>query len=674
MAHRPHRYRAQAWLRRGALALLTLATTGWASAQLSIVLAGNHGLGTLEILLLALFVGCFLWIAFSFWAAIAGFAMLVARARQPGLRPPSPDAPRLQTRSAVVMAVYNEDTARVFANMQAIFESVAATGQGHAFDFYMLSDTTDPDIWVAEELAWHTLTTRLGAGARVFYRRRRQNVAKKSGNIADFLKRWGRHYDYMVVLDADSLMEGKTLVAMARLMDANPGAGLIQAPPVCVNRNTLFARMLQFAGRIYGPVFAAGQAFWQMGEGNYWGHNAIIRTRAFMEHCGLPELPGKPPFGGHILSHDFVEAALLVRGGWSVWLVPELGGSYEEVPPTLLDYAKRDHRWCQGNLQHARVLGARGLNPISRFHFVSGIMSYAASPLWLLFLGLGLTIAAVNTLFPKAYFGVQKQLFPDWPIFDAALAQSLFMLALGFLLVPRLLGVLLVLADGETRRGAGGAIRILVGTVVELLYSTLLAPAMMLFQSKFVTKTLLGGTIEWSPQNRDDGGIPWPVAFRAHIGHMLLGLFVGLLSFAIDPALFLWLSPLVAGLVLAVPIAQLSSRRDLGAWLRKRRFFLIPEETAVPPVLERARAIFAELRARPRGEEDGLRRVLTDPLANAVHKLALATAEESQPAESAELFVARRKLANGQSLSAAEKALLLYDRATLDSRPLPVAA
>jgi membrane glycosyltransferase len=674
MVHRPHRYRAQAWLRRGALALLTLATTGWASAQLSIVLAGNHGLGTLEVLLLALFVGCFLWIAFSFWAAIAGFAMLLVRARQPGLRQPTAATGRLTTRSAVVMAIYNEEPARVFANMQAIFESVAATGQGHAFDFYMLSDTTDPDIWVAEELAWHTLTQRLGHGARLFYRRRRQNTAKKSGNIADFLKRWGRHYDYMIVLDADSLMEGRTLVAMARLMDANPGAGLIQAPPVCINRNTLFARMLQFAGRIYGPVFAAGQAFWQMGEGNYWGHNAIIRTRAFMDNCGLPVLPGKPPFGGHILSHDFVEAALLVRGGWTVWLVPELGGSYEEVPPTLLDYAKRDHRWCQGNLQHARVMGARRLNPVSRFHFLSGIMSYTASPLWLLFLGLGLTIAAVNTLFPRAYFGVQKQLFPDWPIFDAALAKSLFLLALGFLLIPRLLGVLLVLVDGPTRRASGGALRILFGSAIELVYSTLLAPAMMLFQSKFVAKTLLGGTIEWTTQNRDDGGIPWPVAFKAHIGHMLLGLFVGLLAFAIDPNLFLWLSPLVAGLVLAVPIAQFSSRRDLGAWLRQRKLFLIPEETAAPPVLTRARDIFAELQARPRGEEDGLRRVLSDPLANAVHKLALAAAEEPSPDESAELFVARRKLANGQPLSAGEKALLLYDRTTLDARPVPVAA
>jgi membrane glycosyltransferase len=559
--------------------------------------------------------------------------------------------------------------------MQAVFESVAATGQGAAFDFYMLSDTTDPDIWVAEELAWHALTRRFGPGARIFYRRRRKNTAKKAGNIADFCQRWGRHYEYMVVLDADSLMEGGTLVAMARLMDANPGAGLVQAPPACLNRNTLFARMLQFSGRVYGPVFAAGQAFWQMGDGNYWGHNAIIRTRAFIENCGLPELPGRPPFGGHIMSHDFVEAALLVRAGWSVWLVPELGGSYEEVPPTLLDYAKRDHRWCQGNLQHARLLGARGLKAVSRFHFVNGIMSYVASPLWLAFLGLGLTVASVNTVFPRAYFGVQKQLFPDWPIFDAALAKSLFLLALGFLLIPRLLGVLLFLLDGAARRRAGGAVRVIVSTAIELVYSTLLAPAMMLFQSNFVAQTLLGGSIGWAAQNRDDRGIPWSMAFRAHLGHMLLGAGVGVLAFAIDANLLLWLSPLVAGLLLAVPLAQLSSRRDFGTWLRRRRLFLIPEETAPPPVLARAREINAALEAAPRGEADGLRRVLTDPVANAVHRLALATTNETQPPESAELFVARRKLANRQSLSAAEKALLLYDRATLDRAwPIPAAA
>jgi membrane glycosyltransferase len=671
-------YRRAAWLRRGGLALFTVLATVVATAQLATVLAGNRGIGALEALLLALFAACFVWIAFSFGASLAGFAALVLGRRQPGLVWPDAAAARrpLASRTAIVMAMYHEDPARVCANLQAIAESLAATGHGAAFDLYMLSDSVDPDAWVAEEMAWHALTRRLGPGARVFYRRRRKNVAKKAGNIADFCTRWGRHYDFMLVLDADSLMDGDTIVRMARLMEANPRAGLVQAPPMCVNRNTLFARMLQFAGRVYGPVFAAGTAFWQLGEGNYWGHNAIIRTAAFMAHCGLPILAGKPPFGGHILSHDFVEAALLRRAGWSVWMAPELAGSYEEVPPTLLDYAKRDHRWCQGNLQHARVLVSQGLHPVSRFHLANGIMSYVASPLWLLFLAIGLALATVNTLLAPDYFGAEKQLFPNWPIFDAALAQGLFLLALGFLLVPRLLGVALTLADERTRRAAGGAPRIVVGAALELVYSTLLAPSMMLLQSRFVFLTLMGRSIDWGTQSRDDRGISWADAARSQVWHTAIGLLLGALAYVLDPAMFLWLSPLVLGLAVSIPLAQLSSRRDIGQRLRAWGLFLIPEETAPPPVLARARAIQAEIAAAAPAtvEADGLKRVLGDPVVRAVHVFLLEATGEPPSAEGPELAAARERLAAGAALDRAEKSLLLYDRALLSAAAPSAAA
>lgn len=676
-AHGRGRYRLAGWLRRGGLALFALAATAIATGQLATVLAGNRGIGALEALLLALFAVCFVWIAFSFGAALAGFAALALGRRQPGLAWPdaASRARPLASRTAIVMAMYHEDPARVCANLQAIWESVAATGQGRAFDIYMLSDSVDPDAWVAEEMAWHALARRLGPEARVFYRRRRKNIAKKAGNIADFCTRWGRHYDYMIVLDADSLMDGETIVAMARLMDANPRAGLIQAPPMCVNRNTLFARMLQFAGRVYGPVFAAGTAFWQMGEGNYWGHNAIIRIAPFTAHCGLPILAGKPPFGGHILSHDFVEAALMRRAGWSVWMAPELAGSYEEVPPTLLDYAKRDHRWCQGNLQHARVVVARGLHPVSRFHLANGIMSYVASPLWLLFLASGLALATANTLLAPDYFGREKQLFPNWPIFDATLAQGLFLLALGFLLVPRLLGVALTIADGKTRRAAGGGLRIAVGAALELVYSTLLAPAMMLLQSRFVFLTLIGRSIDWGTQSRDDQGISWADAARGHATHTAVGIGVGALAWALDPAMFLWLSPLVLGLAVSIPLAQLSSRRDIGQRLRRAGLFLIPEETRPPPVLDRARAVAAEIAASASAaaEPDGLKRVLADPVARAVHLYLLeATGEPPEP-EGPALAAARAALARGEPLDRAAISALLYDRATLAAPPvLPV--
>ncbi len=657
-----------AWARRALLALLTFATTGWAVAQMAAVLAGNHGLGPLDLLLIILFAACFVWIAFSFWAAIAGFCVLVGGLRQPGLILPDDTAP-LRSRTAIVMAVHNEQPARVFANIEAMHETLLSTGELAAFDFYVLSDSTDPDIWIEEERAWYGLTCRLGSNARVFYRRRRDNTGKKAGNIADFCRRWGRHYAYMVVLDADSLMDGPVLVAMARIMDANPRAGLVQAPPQLINRSTIFARMMQFAGRVYGPVFAAGQAYWQLGDGNYWGHNAIIRVAAFTAACGLPLLPGRPPFGGHILSHDFVEAALLRRAGWSLWLVRELEGSYEEPPPTLVDYARRDHRWCQGNLQHARVVGAPGLHPVSRFHLVSGIMSYVSAPLWLAFLVIGLAVAAVNTVFPRAYFGAEKQLFPNWPIFDAALAQNLFLLALGYLLVPRLLGVVAAIVAQQQRRAQGGAGRIALSAALELICSTLLAPTLMLFQSRFVLATVAGRSIGWSTQNRDDRGIGWRSAARAHLGHMLVGAAAAVLADAIDQALFWWLSPVIVGLVLAIPIAQLTSRRDLGAWLRRRGLFAIPEETSPPRVLARAEQLARGIAAELGSAKDGLAEVLSNPRANAVHRLLFAAAEDPPAENDHALEVARRKLAAGSALTPAEKRLLLYDPHSLARSP-----
>ncbi len=338
------------------------------------------GLDPLEFLFLSLFAILFGWITISFWMAVFGaFARLTDAKLLPLKEAPAPSS----SRTAILMPVYNENVARVFSGVQAIFDSVAATG---GFDFFILSDSTEPQNWIAEEVAWQKLRASLEPDAQIFYRHRHRNIGRKSGNIQDFCENWGSHYDYMVVLDADSLMSGETLSALVRLMDANPRAALIQAPASLVGRSTLFARIQQFASTAYGATYTAGLAWLQGAQGNYWGHNAIIRVRAFQQHGGLPKLPGKPPFGGEIMSHDFVEAAFLQRAGWEVWMAPDLTGSYEEPPPTIYDYLKRDRRWAQGNLQHARVILAQGLKLPSRLHLAMGIMSYLASPLWLLLL------------------------------------------------------------------------------------------------------------------------------------------------------------------------------------------------------------------------------------------------------------------------------------------------
>jgi membrane glycosyltransferase len=654
-----------AGLRRACvLGLTALSTLAAAWELLRLLSARGHTAP--ELLMAGLFLLCFAWISLSFWAAVAGFLQLASGGRLPGLRWPDAqeETAPLKRRTAVVMPIHNEDPASVFANVQATYESVAATGQLESFDFYVLSDSTRAEAWVAEELAWADLCRRVGGQGRIFYRRRSDNTGKKAGNLADFCERWGRRYDFMVVLDADSLMSGDTLVKMARLMELNPRVGILQAPPQLVGRATLFARLQQFAGRVYGPVVAAGAAAWQLGESNYWGHNAILRVAAFTEHCGLPVLPGQQPFGGHILSHDFVEAALMRRAGYTVWLVPELGGSYEQPPPHLLAYAQRDRRWCQGNLQHLRLVLAGGLHPFSRGHFLMGVMSYVASPLWLLFLCAGLVAALHEGFVEPESFPARSTLFPVGPTFDARGALRLMAVSLAMLLLPKGLGLVLALARREHAALMGGRVRLVLSALAEGVLSTLLAPVMMLFQSHFVFGTLLGYRVSWTSQQRDDADLPWAEAARRHAVHTAVGGVLAVVALTMLPGLLPWLSPVVAGLLLSIPVSVWTARASLGTWAARHGLFLIPEESAPPPVVARA----LELSGRelePVG--DGLERVLKDPRAHALH-LALLESSPVLDVTPLTLASARRKLLEGQpeQLSAQEKVAVLLDAETLE--------
>ena len=331
----------QRWLILG----LALSTTAAVSTRLLAIFRVD-GVSLLEMALLAVFALLFCLIATSFWIACLGAHALWRGATDLALR--EPDSSASHARTVLVVPVYNENAREVFARIQAMQESLCEAGAADSFDFFVLSDSTDQSCRAAEEAAWRRLRRQVPS-ARIFYRHRAQNIAHKSGNIADFCRNWGGMYEYMVVLDADSLMTGSTLARLVRLMDANPRAALIQVPPLLVGGQSLFARSQQFASWAYGRMHAAGLAKLQGPDGNYWGHNAIIRLRPFADHCGLPVLPGRPPLGGEIMSHDFVEAALLRRAGWEVWMAPDLHGSYETSPPTLIDHLKRDRRWCQGN-------------------------------------------------------------------------------------------------------------------------------------------------------------------------------------------------------------------------------------------------------------------------------------------------------------------------------------
>jgi membrane glycosyltransferase len=572
------------------------------------------GVTILEWALLLLFVANFSWIALACTSALAGFFWLLLFPQ----KPPSPPV-SLRQRTAIVMPIYNEAPSRIFAALEAMIEEVEASGLGQTFEWFFLSDTTDPEIFVAEEHAFLAMRSRLGEPCRLFYRHRLKNLNRKSGNIEEFVTRWGGRYPQMVVLDADSLMTGRTIIALAAAMEADPDAGIIQTLPLIVNRNTLFARLQQFAARIYGPVIAAGFAVSTGRDGNYWGHNAIIRTRAFAAHCGLPVLRGRPPLGGHILSHDFVEAALIRRAGYAVYMLPSLGGSYEECPPSLIDLSTRDRRWCQGNLQHLRILPAKGLHLMSRQHFVTGIMAYVASPLWLAQLLIGIVIVLQASYIRPEYFSSDFTLFPAWPRFDPQRSLELFGITMAILLLPKFLGLALSLVQSATRRGAGGAARLIVSAFFEIIMSALLAPIMMLIQAGHVMHFVFGLDTGWDPQRRDDGSIPFADIVRRHRAHVVMGVLSLVAGLSISPSLVAWMSPTILGLISAIILSWGTGLRGVGLALRRAGLLVTPEEQSTPPVIARANSLVNERARHDADIPQGLSLLHSDPQFRAFH-------------------------------------------------------
>jgi membrane glycosyltransferase len=456
-------------------------------------------------------------------------------------------------------------------------------------------------------------------------------------------------------------------------MEADPDAGIIQTLPLIINRNTLFARAQQFAAHVYGPVIATGLSAWSGRDGNYWGHNAIIRTRAFAAHCGLPDLPGRPPLGGHILSHDFVEAALMRRAGWTVYMLPDLPGSYEESPPSLIDLAARDRRWCQGNLQHMRVIGAAGFKLATRQHFATGIMSYLASPFWLLQLIVGIALVLQTTYIRPEYFTQEFSLFPVWPRFDAERALALFGLTMGILLAPKAFGVLLMLLDRDKRQACGGGIRLIASAVIEVILSALMAPILMLIQSGSVFQILLGRDTGWQPQRRDDGSIPMRDIVRRHLWHTLLGLFTGLSAFLIATSLFLWMSPTVLGLVLAIPLSGLSGQLGAGLVLKRLGLLMMPAERHPPEIARRANALQADNARAGFDDEDSLMVLYRDRAFRERHEAMLPHVPHRQRGEfDSNRVLAEAKIIDAETIEEAirwltpkERMIVLHDRALL---------
>ncbi len=630
------------------------------------------GLNGVEIALLVLFVILFAHVAAGFCTALVGLYVMNRggdSSRITETLAPGEDAPLAST--AIVMPVFNEDVSRVFEGLRVVFRSVQETRKLEHFDFFVLSDSNQPNQWIQEEVAWLELCKQVGGFGKIFYRKRRQSINKKAGNVADFLRRWGRRYRYMIVLDADSIMTGRALVQLVQLMERNQAVGIIQTAPRIVNGETFYARLQSFASRLYSPLFLAGLNYWQQHEGNYWGHNAVIRVQPFIEHCSLPDLPGSEPFGGRILSHDFVEAALMRKAGWGVWLAGDMDGTYEEGPPTLIDSAKRDRRWCQGNMQHAWLLTARGFRPASRFHLLMGVMGYVSSPLWLLFMMLCTIHVFAQVTSPLAFASERHADYTSF--FGYALeipaALTLFVFTMLLLFLPKVVSVAATLGRTEEAERFGGKRRLIVSALIETLVSALLAPINMIFNAKFVLFTLLGQGVSWVTQRRgnEGDGTDWREAIITHGGQTMFGVVWGLCSYIISPPFFLWLSPVVVPLVFSIPISIALSQGNLGRGARRMGILLTPEESFPPYELKRLQQNLAECYRHlspiePLRADYGLMQAVLDPYVNAMHVALLRQRKPTEEAREWFTQLRERLLRDGPArFSHKEKMALLMD-------------
>lgn len=496
----------------------------------------------------------FIWISFAFAQALTGFLFLFKP-----LLIKQPEA-EVTFKTAILIPIYNEDPVPIRAAIQSMRNGLLKKVPGK-YAFFILSDTNRAEEWIAEEHEFLDIINNVEQGCPVYYRRRSHNTERKAGNIADWVQRWGGDYEAMIILDADSIMSAESIDTLSRRLAAAPGVGLIQTLPTIISANSLYGRLQQFANNCYGPIYAQGLSAWHGLSSNYWGHNAIIRTRAFADSCSLPILPGNPPFGGHVLSHDFIEAALLRRAGWGVRFDTDIKSSYEQAPPSLLNVMTRDRRWCQGNLQHSSFLFAQGLVLPSRIHLFSGLMSYLSVVFWLSLILVGLLIAIQSALATHDYFAYPS-LFPTWPVFDAERALRLFVISIGILLAPKALGLFAAILNISRCRQFGGPILLILSTTFEIIMSTLYAPILMVSQFGVVVSIFRGKDTDWIPQSRKDGSLSWKNAAQAHLNHTIFGSIIAVIALLISKEIFYWLSPITIGLMLSIPLSWLSGRNN----------------------------------------------------------------------------------------------------------------
>ena len=569
----PAGLQANATLRRRREIVLTLNVVTWLALlawAASILEAG--GWTALDGLLLIAVIIATPWPVLGFWNAVIG--LWLRHGRQDGINAAAPflnggkSALPVTTSIAVLMTQRNEDPARAIARLRVVKASLDATGHGAVFSYFILSDTNRPDVAAREERAVGRWRASDKDRARIVYRRRASNAGFKAGNLRDFCKTHGRDFELMLPLDADSLMTGDAILELARIMQTHPEIGILQSLVVGSPSRSAFARIFQFGMRHGMRAYTMGQAWWVGDCGPFWGHNALVRIKPYLQACELPLLAGKPPLGGPVLSHDQVEATLMRRAGYEVRVMPVENGSFEDNPPDALEFVRRDVRWCQGNMQYLKLLGMPGLMRIGRFQLLWAVLMFVGVPAWTLMIG------------ALPFLALDAQAIPEFP---AASAKALYAAFLLMYLAPKLAGLIdAMLTPGEVNR-FGGPLRFTASAAIEIVFSFLQGAVSTIHTSIFMVGLLFGRSIVWSGQQRDARGVSWRSASEALWPQLLFGTVVCGALLAISPAVLLWSLPLTAGYLLAIPFTVLTADPRAGAFLARHGLAAIPEDFAPPP-------------------------------------------------------------------------------------------
>ena len=542
------------------------------SLYLAALALSPGGFGFFDIVALALFAFTLPWMVAGFCNALIGFVIMRSSADPVAAVVPAVgwfrDDDPVTASTAILLCVRNEPPVRAIRNLEPMLEGLCASGYAERFHLYLLSDTNDPDIATKEEALFSELIAVWRDRLAISYRRRTVNSGFKAGNIRDFCERWGDRHEFAVTLDADSFMPSDAIIRLVRIMQVDPKLGILQGLIVGLPSTSLFARIFQFGMRLGMRSYTIGSAWWQGDSGPYWGHNAILRLKPFIEHCQLPLLTSDGGKERHILSHDQIEAALMRTAGYHVRVVPREDLGWEDNPPTLLEFLRRDLRWCQGNMQYWRLVTLPNLTAVSRYQLVLAILMFIGSPAWVGLLGLATAALALC----------------DDPanIMRADLGTALIAWVLLMWFSPKIAGALDVLLAPEERRAFGGAGRFTVNFAIETLYSIVLCPILWISHTIFLFGRLFTRDIHWMGQVRDDHVVPFALAMHDLWPQTVVGcLSLGLVIFS-QPWALPYVLLLAGGPAFAAPFATITAWPVLGSLAARIGVGRLPEETATP--------------------------------------------------------------------------------------------